>query len=155
MKSFVSFLSGLIFAIGLGISGMTDPQKVLGFLEISEKWDPSLAFVMVGAICVHALVYLRTKKRASPILDEQFSYPTTQTITSSLVVGSLLFGVGWGMAGLCPGPAVVSSVSLHPKVGIFMVAMLFGFFTVNITRYAFSFRSANKDHFDTSTKAAS
>ena len=129
---------------------MTDPQKVLGFLEISKSWDPSLALVMVGAIGVHAVFYLRTRKRTLSLLSEEFSHPATSKVTTPLVVGSLLFGVGWGMGGFCPGPAVVSSVSLHPKVGIFMIAMLFGFFSVNIVRYAFSFRERPRDTFITS-----
>ena len=141
MKGLISFVCGIIFAIGLGISGMTDPNKVLGFLTISPSWDPSLAMVMVGAIAVHASLYLLFRKREAPVLDENFSNPAATNITPQLIGGSLLFGVGWGMGGFCPGPAVVALVSLSTDVGVFLCAMFCGFFLVNLVRYATSFRN--------------
>lgn len=140
MNAFLSLLCGILFAIGLGISGMTDPNKVLGFLELTQSWDPSLAFVMMGAIAVHGTTYALFRKRTTPFFSASFDKPTTNSITPALIIGSLLFGLGWGLGGFCPGPAVVSSVSLHPKIIAFVVSMLCGFFIVNMTTYMLSFR---------------
>ena len=140
MNAFLSLFCGFIFAIGLGISGMTDPNKVIGFLALTKDWDPSLAFVMIGAIAVHGSVYLFTRKRPAPLFATDFSTPSTQNITPKLIIGALLFGLGWGLGGFCPGPAVVSSVSLHPKIGVFVASMLAGFFMVNTITYMNSFR---------------
>ena len=140
MNAFLSLFCGILFAIGLGVSGMTDPNNVLAFLELTDKWDPSLAFVMMGAIAVHGTCYLLFRKRTTPFFARIFEQPTHKNITPSLIVGSLLFGLGWGLGGFCPGPAVVSSVSLHPKIIAFVVAMFCGFFIVNMSRYMLSFR---------------
>ncbi len=140
MNAFLSLLCGFIFAIGLGISGMTDPNKVIGFLTLNKDWDPSLAFVMAGAIAIHGTTYFLFRKKTEPFFASSFSKPTTNSITPQLIFGALLFGLGWGIGGFCPGPAVVSTVSLHPKVGVFVVSMLSGFFLVNIITYTLSFR---------------
>lgn len=117
---------GFIFAIGLGVSGMTQPQKVVGFLDLFGNWDPSLIFVMVGAILVHALTYRLIRKRESPLLTGQWHVPTKRDITPALVVGALLFGIGWGLGGFCPGPAVTSLASFELKPFLFVGSMLIG-----------------------------
>lgn len=120
MFHLISFLSGLVFALGLGISGMTQPQKIVGFLDVFGSWDPSLLFVMIGAIGIHSLAYLT--------LPKKFSIPGTQQITKKLVIGSFLFGVGWGISGFCPGPGVVSLFSGNGSSVIFVLSMLIGMF---------------------------
>lgn len=104
----VSLISGVLFAIGLGVAGMTDPGKVLAFLDVLGDWDPSLLFVMGGAILVYAPVYRVLKGKDAPRFGDRFHWPTAKDVDVQLVVGSALFGVGWGLAGLCPGPAMVS-----------------------------------------------
>jgi uncharacterized protein len=123
----ISLLSGAIFGAGLVLSGMTQPQKVIGFLDITGAWDPSLAFVMIGAIGVHALAYhLWIKKRSRPYLAEVFALPHRKDIDKRLVGGAALFGIGWGLGGFCPGPALVSLVSGHESVLAVVAAMLAG-----------------------------
>jgi uncharacterized protein len=119
---------GFIFAIGLGISGMTKPQKVFGFLDIFGNWDPSLIFVMVGGIVVHFLTYKLIRKRKSPLLSAGWHVPTKKELTPSLITGSLLFGIGWGLGGFCPGPAVTSLASFELKPFVFVISMLLGMF---------------------------
>jgi uncharacterized protein len=127
MKQHITALvSGFIFAIGLGISGMTNANKVLNFLDIFGNWDPSLAFVMVGAIGVHALLWQLIKRLDAPIFTDVFSLPALSSIGRPLVIGAALFGVGWGLSGYCPGPAVVSMVGLGEEAVIFGVTMLVG-----------------------------
>jgi uncharacterized protein len=123
-----SFLSGLLFAIGLAISGMTQPAKVIGFLDLTGDWDPSLAGVMAGAIGVHALLYRRICKRSAPLFAAAFSLPTHSNTDARLVGGAGLFGLGWGIGGFCPGPAVTSLASGHASVMVFIVSMLAGMY---------------------------
>lgn len=125
-QSIVSFIVGIIFAFGLVISGMTNPTKVLAFLDLSGKWDPSLAFVMVGAIGVYFLSYKWITKRDTPILEKEFSLPMKKGLDQKLIIGAVLFGLGWGIAGFCPGPAIVNLSSLNPSALIFFVAMTLG-----------------------------
>ena len=117
---------GFIFAIGLGLSGMTDANKVIGFLNISDQWDPSLAFVMVGAIGVHAIGYFLITKRPSPLFTNRFHFPAQTLVNNRLLVGAALFGTGWGLGGYCPGPALVSAVSAGHEALVFCGAMLAG-----------------------------
>ncbi len=119
---------GFVFAIGLGISGMTQPQKVVGFLDVFGNWDPSLIFVMVGGIVVHFITYKLIRKRKSPLLSAEWHVPTKKEITPALVTGSLLFGIGWGLGGFCPGPAITSLASFENKPFIFVLSMLAGMF---------------------------
>lgn len=127
MKNRLSeFLVGLLFGLGLILSGMTDPGKVLGFLDLAGLWDPSLAFVMGGAIAVGALAFAVAKKRTRSFLGGAMHVPTARDIDKRLVLGSLLFGVGWGLAGFCPGPAIVSAAAGQPKAMVFIAAMLAG-----------------------------
>ena len=127
----VSFSVGFVFALGLGISGMTQPQKVVGFLDLFGNWDPSLMFVMMGAIAVHFISYRAVRNRKSPLLSSQWHIPTRRELTPTLVIGSTLFGIGWGLAGYCPGPAVTSLASLEARPVIFVVSMIIGMAVFN------------------------
>jgi uncharacterized protein len=121
-----SFIVGLIFGIGLILAGMTNPAKVIGFLDITGTWDPSLAFVMGGGILVAIVAFRFAKKRTVNFLGGAMRMPTSDMIDKRLVIGSLLFGAGWGMAGFCPGPALTSMGSGNPKAVIFVIAMIVG-----------------------------
>jgi hypothetical protein len=127
MKQLLSaWFGGLIFAIGLGLSGMTDANKVIGFLNLAGDWDPSLAFVMIGAIGVHLGFYKWVLKRETPLFSAQFHIPTRQDVDPKLLGGAALFGVGWGMGGFCPGPGLVSSAGLGTSALVFTGSMLLG-----------------------------
>ncbi|WP_437908663.1 DUF6691 family protein [Sorangium sp. So ce327] len=136
-----AFLAGLLFAVGLGVSGMTQPSRVIGFLDVAGGWDPSLAFVMAGAVSVHFLAYrvLRWRRRGGgadaagparaprfPLLADRADVPTRADIDARLVAGAALFGVGWGLAGYCPGPALVSLATGSRAVLAFVAAMAAG-----------------------------
>lgn len=122
----VEFVVGLLFGIGLILSGMVDPGKVIGFLDLAGPWDPSLAFVMGGAIVVGVFAFAVAQKRTTSFLGDVMRLPTASAIDRRLVVGGLLFGVGWGLAGFCPGPALVSLGAGQPKAAVFVIAMLAG-----------------------------
>ncbi|MCM2281208.1 MAG: YeeE/YedE family protein [Bdellovibrionaceae bacterium] len=124
-QNIVSFVVGILFAIGLALSGMTQPQKIINFLD-PWNWDPSLLFVMLGAVGVHALSYPLIRRRQSPLLDTKWHVPTRQDLTSRLVLGSALFGIGWGLGGYCPGPGLASLASGDARSFIFVGAMLAG-----------------------------
>jgi len=126
MPVLVALFSGLIFGVGLFVSGMTNPAKVLGFLDFAGTWDPSLAFVMGGALAVNAVAFALTRRRARPLFAEQFALPTRRDIDGELVAGSLLFGVGWGLVGFCPGPALASLLRGELPVYGFVLAMALG-----------------------------
>ncbi|MEC8277113.1 MAG: DUF6691 family protein [Myxococcota bacterium] len=126
MSRLVTFLAGIIFAIGLGISGMTQPAKVIGFLDLVSGWDPSLAFVMCGAIGIHCVAYQIQPNFKKPLYEDAFQIPKRTDLPPQLFVGSALFGAGWAVGGFCPGPALVSVVSLHPQALTFVGAMLAG-----------------------------
>lgn len=127
MKHRISeFVVGLVFGIGLIVSGMTDPGKVLGFLDLFGAWDPSLALVMGGAILVGVFAFALANKRTSTFFGGALHLPGSKDIDRRLVVGGLTFGAGWGLAGFCPGPALVSLGMGEPKAAVFVVAMLAG-----------------------------
>lgn len=126
MRVFISFLTGLIFSLGLGISGMTQTHIVRGFLDITEEWDYSLIGVMAGAILVHGTLFYFIKKRSSPLLDTKFHVPNRKDIDVRLVSGAALFGLGWGWTGICPGPGIVSLVSGNQNIILFILFMLLG-----------------------------
>lgn len=128
MKSLLSFISGVVFALGLGISGMTRPVKVIGFLDFAGRWDPSLAFVMIGAITVYFVAYRLIRTRSAPVLTEEFSIPPRTDIDRNLVVGAAVFGAGWGLGGFCPGPALTSLGSGAAPVVVFVTAMAAGMY---------------------------
>ena len=132
MRNLCIFCAGLLFALGLGISGMTDANKVIGFLNVAGQWDPSLAFVMVGAIGVHLATYRIIVNRPSPLFGDLFLIPTITDINPRLVAGAGLFGIGWGLGGFCPGPAVVSSASLGQAALVFTATMLAGMATFHV-----------------------
>jgi uncharacterized membrane protein YedE/YeeE len=121
-----SFIVGLIFGIGLIFAGMTDPSKVIGFLDVAGNWDPSLAFVMGGAILVGFIAFRFANKRTANFIGGAMHLPSKNDIDRRLIIGSLLFGAGWGMAGFCPGPAITSLGTGNPKAVIFVVAMVAG-----------------------------
>lgn len=120
------FLVGLLFGVGLLLSGMTDPGKVIGFLDIFGAWDPSLALVMGGAVLVGLFAFASAKKRSTTLLGGALHLPHGEDIDRRLIAGSLVFGVGWGLAGFCPGPAVVSLGAGQVKALVFVAAMLAG-----------------------------
>ena len=122
----IEFAIGLLFGTGLIVSGMANPAKVIGFLDLAGAWDPSLAFVMGGAILVGVGAFAIARKRTTNLLGGAMHLPTTRDIDRRLVGGSLLFGVGWGLAGFCPAPALVSFAAGHGKAGVFVIAMLVG-----------------------------
>lgn len=121
-----AFITGLIFGLGLLISGMANPDKVLSFLDLAGAWDPSLALVMLGAIAVGVIAFTFIKGRTQSLLGEPLRLPTKTTLDSRLVTGSLGFGIGWGLAGFCPGPALVALGAGEAKAAIFVAAMLAG-----------------------------
>ncbi|MBP1874700.1 putative membrane protein YedE/YeeE [Ensifer adhaerens] len=121
-----TLVSGVIFGIGLSLSGMLDPARVRGFLDVTRDWNPSLAFVLGGAVVVSALGVVVTRRMQRPLLDDAFHLPQNRVIDRRLIVGSAIFGVGWGLVGLCPGPAVASLSLGLPATMLFVVAMLAG-----------------------------
>ena len=126
MYAVYAFVAGLIFGIGLIVSGMFSPAKVLGFLDVAGKWDPSLPFVMAGAVAVGLVAFAIAGRRATTLIGTPMHIPTARDIDARLVGGSLLFGIGWGLAGFCPGPALVALGTGHVKAFMFVVSMLAG-----------------------------
>lgn len=122
----VAFVSGVVFAVGLGVAGMTRPTKVIGFLDVTGDWDPSLAFVMIGAIGVFFFAAERARKGRAPLFASSYVLPEAKGIDAPLVLGAVLFGIGWGASGFCPGPALVSLVTASSKVLVFASAMVAG-----------------------------
>jgi uncharacterized protein len=127
LRPFFALLSGTLFGLGLAVSGMVYPAKVLAFLDITGAWDPTLAFVMFGALAVTTPAFRYVLKRRQPWFESAFALPTRTDIEPRLVLGAALFGIGWGIAGLCPGPAVTALVSGKGGVYAFVVSMLVGF----------------------------
>jgi uncharacterized membrane protein YedE/YeeE len=126
MSLFSAFAAGLLFGVGLILSGMTDPGKVIGFLDVFGRWDPSLALVMGGAVLVGVFAFALAARRVKTFFGGAMHLPKNSDIDRRLVGGSLVFGVGWGLAGFCPGPALVSFASGQEKAAIFVAAMLGG-----------------------------
>ena len=126
MKNLIALTVGFIFALGLGVSGMTQVQVVRGFLDITGDWNMNLLGVMIGAIAVHSLLFFVIKKRSSPLLDSKFHLPTKKDLDLRLISGAALFGIGWGWAGICPGPGLVASVSGNTNILLFVLSMLMG-----------------------------
>ena len=121
-----AFAAGVVFAIGLGVAGMTQPAKVIGFLDFTGAWDPSLAYVMAAALAVTFVAYRAILRLRGPLLGSEFHLPTRKEVSFRLVAGAAIFGVGWGLAGLCPGPALVALVTAAPSVLLFVAAMTAG-----------------------------
>jgi len=132
MSRVVSLISEIIFGVGLAVSQMIDPAKVLGFLNIFGNWDPSLAFVMIGALIISSPFFHLFKNNKKPVFADSFSYFNNKELNKELIVGSSLFGAGWGLAGLCPGPAIASLALLNTSSLIFVITMFIGFYASNI-----------------------
>jgi uncharacterized protein len=126
MKRLVPFLAGALFALGLGIAGMARPQKIIAFLDVTGAWDPSLLFVMGGALLVY-LPFVQWRRRTSPALAQELA-PRAGPLDAALIGGAAVFGVGWGLSGLCPGPSFVVLAAGHPTIYLFVACMLLGLF---------------------------
>jgi len=135
MRSILAgFIAGLLFGVGLALGGMTDPSIVLAFLDIAGAWNPQLMFVMAGGVMVTFIGYRMAARRSAPLWDERFFTPTATRIDAPLVGGALVFGIGWGLAGYCPGPAIASLGGPYEGVAGFVVAMLAGMIAVRMIR---------------------
>ena len=128
MNKLVALFCGTIFGIGLVISQMVNPAKVLGFLNVFGEWDPSLAFVMIGALIISSPLFHLFKNKEKPIFSTSFSISGNKEIDKRLIFGSILFGAGWGLTGLCPGPAISSIALLNISSVIFVFSMFIGFY---------------------------
>ena len=134
MSKIISLVSGIIFGVGLVISEMINPEKVLGFLNLFGNWDPSLAFVMIGALIVSSPLFHIIKNKEKPLFAEKFNYSNNKEVNNRLIVGSALFGAGWGLGGLCPGPAISSIALININSITFVFAMFFGFYLVKFLK---------------------
>ena len=132
MTKLSSLISGIVFGLGLTISGMVNPEKVLGFLNIFDAWDPSLMFVMIGAIIIFSPLHFIFKRKSRPIFAKNFVLPSNNNIDNNLIIGAIMFGTGWGLAGLCPGPAISAISFLNTSVYLFVIFMFLGFYLGNI-----------------------
>ncbi len=129
MKYYINILlSGILFGMGLAVSGMINPQKVSDFLDVAGAWDPTLLLVMGGALCVSFPGFYLVQKRLSPVFSSKFYLPTKKDLDPALIIGAILFGIGWGVAGYCPGPAIASLVSMTAEPFMFVIAMVIGQF---------------------------
>jgi uncharacterized membrane protein YedE/YeeE len=126
LSRLAAFACGLVFALGLGISGMTQPSKVLGFLDVAGAWDPSLMFVIAGAVLPGLVAFALILRRPAPLLEASFHMPTRRSVDARLIAGAALFGVGWGLSGYCPGPAVLSIATGAPGALVFVASMVVG-----------------------------
>ncbi len=126
MVNIFSLLVGLLFGLGLAISGMTHPGKVLDFLDLAGRWDPALLFVLGGAVGVTAVAFRFVLRRKSPLFSTQFSLPILQDVDRNLISGAFIFGIGWGISGYCPGPAIASLASANWETWVFLPSMLIG-----------------------------
>lgn len=133
-RTLAALLCGLLFGAGLVVSQMSNPAKVFGFLDVTAAWDPSLAFVMGGAVAAFGLLYRLVARLPAPVFGARFELPEARGIDAPLVIGALVFGVGWGLGGFCPGPAIVSAGFGGPRVWAFLGAMMIGMMAVRLTR---------------------
>ena len=134
MSKIISLVSGIFFGVGLVISEMINPEKVLGFLDLFGNWDPSLALVMIGALIVSSPLFHIIKNKEKPLFAEKFNYSNNKEVNNRLIVGSALFGSGWGLGGLCPGPAISSIALININSITFVFAMFFGFYLVKFLK---------------------
>ena len=132
MNRIFSLLSGLVFGFGLTLSSMTNPSKVIGFLDITGTWDPSLMFVMIGAIAICSPIFYILRNKTKPYFALRFEIPIINKIDKQLILGSALFGIGWGTVGFCPGPAISSLALLNPLSILFVISMVVGFYSSRI-----------------------
>ncbi|ALL65256.1 sulfur transport [Paraburkholderia caribensis MBA4] len=147
MGLLTGLLGGLLFGVGLMVSGMANPAKVLGFLDLAGRWDPSLAFVMAGAIAVGSIAFRFAKRRKRSLLGLPMQVPASSTVTLRLVLGSAVFGIGWGLAGFCPGPALVALGAGVGKAWGFVAAMVGGMAVFEILERAKLSRQRETGHF--------
>ncbi|SDY22611.1 hypothetical protein SAMN04515617_111141 [Collimonas sp. OK242] len=148
MTAVTALLAGLLFGIGLMVSGMANPAKVLGFLDLAGRWDPSLAFVMLGAIAVGSLAFFIAKRRKRSFLGLPVQLPASAKVTLRLVLGSAAFGIGWGLAGFCPGPALVALGAGYPKAWGFVAAMVAGMLVFDMLERVKSNRQQALNHLE-------
>ena len=144
MKQIFAFVAGIVMGVGLTLSGMINPAKVLNFLDLTGYWDPTLIFVMGGALATTFLGYKIILRRTNPLFDERFYIPTRNDLDGSLIFGAVLFGLGWGIAGFCPGPAIAALTSLQPEPFVFVVSMALGMFVTKTVSQS-SLQIANSD----------
>jgi uncharacterized membrane protein YedE/YeeE len=126
MRLATYFVSGLVFAVGLVVGGMTQPKKIIGFLDVFGDWDPSLAGVMFGAVLVHSITYRLIMRRAKPVFEPKFLVPKRSDIDATLLIGAGLFGIGWGLGGYCPGPGLVAMGAFVPEAAVFLASTVAG-----------------------------
>lgn len=126
MKTLLGLLLGILFSLGLSISGMVDPNKVINFLDITGSWDPSLMFVMGGAAGLNFILFRFILKRKNPLLDKEFYLPSSSEVDKKLLIGSAIFGIGWGIGGICPGPGFANLFLLNPKILVFVLSLIMG-----------------------------
>jgi len=143
VKTAIAFACGLVFGAGLTISGMAEPQKVLGFLDVLGAWDPSLLVVMAAALVVACAGFAATRRRRTPLFAATAAWPPDRAVDAPLVGGAILFGIGWGIVGLCPGPAIADLSTGAPAVILFVVAMAAGMVVRNLTRRRHAAASAS------------
>mgnify|MGYP004001749269 FL=1 len=136
MAQLVALISGIIFGLGLAVSGMVNPAKVIGFLDVTGDWDPSLAFVMGGAVVTTALTFRFVLKWPGPLLGGAFQVPSRQDLDMRLLGGAVIFGAGWGISGLCPGPAFASLAYLDPKMALFVLALIAGSYLARLNIFS-------------------
>ena len=132
MTLIISFLLGSMFSIGLAISGMMNPEKVIGFLDFFGAWDPALIFVMGGGVTLNFVLFKFILKRKNPILTPVFSLPSNNKIDKRLIIGAALFGIGWGIGGVCPGPGISNLFLFNPKVIVFLIFLILGMVLFNL-----------------------
>lgn len=133
MKLLISFLLGALFSAGLSISGMVNPDKVIGYLDFFGQWDPSLVFVMGGGVGLNLILFKFILKRNQPVLEGHFSIPKNKKVDARLIIGSALFGIGWGLGGVCPGPGLSNLFLLSPQVIAFLISMIAGMLIFRFT----------------------
>jgi uncharacterized membrane protein YedE/YeeE len=132
MKMVMGYIAGMLFGLGLAVSGMTDPARVLGFLDIAGAWDPTLMFVLGGAVVTSFIGYRLVFKRAAPLFGERFQLPTKKDLDANLLGGAAIFGIGWGLSGYCPGPAIASIGGLSLPLAAMLIAMVVGWFAARM-----------------------
>jgi len=145
MRPFTALVAGVIFGVGLVLSGMTEPGNVIAFLNLSPNWSPALLFVMGSALAVTGIGYQLAGRRSAPLFEATFHRPTTSGIDRRLMIGAGLFGIGWGMVGYCPGPAIVGAFSLDSRALLFMAAYIVGALVFELWERTVQTRTAQTD----------
>ena len=131
-----AFISGLVFSLGLVISGMVDPMVVKGFLNLAGEWQIDLLLVLIAAVGVYGIGYQLAIRRTKPVCDDSFRLPEKQNIDRSLIIGSILFGLGWGLVGICPGPAIVAVTTMQPEFLVFLASVIGGMYGMSLLKFS-------------------